>query len=275
MKVPGLPQDVHSSPAPGALYRLRFAAKGDAGGGGSIVSGVSRVNRDFHATDSWREHAFIFSFPSDATSDYARLGQWEIKGRVSFDDAELLPVLATHARLPGGAELGEAESVRGGVYRFAPILGWAGANAHRTLLMNRASFNSDRWLFFNGSELVYRVGVRGVAQRSATLRVPARMASGSIAAAAHAAGAAGRTEPASLDHLPHCAGRAGRNLPLRTHARHHARLFADYLGQVEQHLRSRGWLDMAYTYFTTDPRVMLEHRDRVARMIERLQTPTP
>lgn len=158
--------------APGALYRLRFAAKGDEGvGGGSIVSGVSRVNRDFHATDSWQEHAFIFSFPSDATSDYARLGQWEVKGRVSFDDAELLPVLATHARLPGGAELGEGESVRGGVYRFAPILGWAGANAHRTLLMNRASFNSDRWLFFNGSELVYRVGVRGVAQRSATLRV--------------------------------------------------------------------------------------------------------
>jgi len=25
------------------------------------------------------------------------------------------------------------------------------------------------------------------------------------------------------------------------------------------------------THFTTDPRVMLEHRDRVARMIERLR----
>lgn len=160
--------------APGSLYRVRFAAKGDAGagaGGGLIVSGVSRVNRDFHATDSWQEHAFVFSFPSDATNDYARLGQWEIKGRVSFDDAELLPVLATHARLPGGAEVGEAESVRGGVYRFAPILGWAGANAHRPLFLNRASFNSDRWLFSAGSELVYRVGVRGAVQRSATLRV--------------------------------------------------------------------------------------------------------
>ncbi len=158
--------------APGALYRMRFAAKRDTGaGGGSIMSGVSRVNRDFHTTESWQEHAFVFSFPNATTNDYARLGQWQIKGRVNFDDAELLPVLAMHSRLPGGAELGEAESVRGGVYRFAPNLGWIGANAHRPLFLNRASFNSDRWLFSTGSELVYRVGVPGVPQRSATLRV--------------------------------------------------------------------------------------------------------
>ncbi len=150
---------------------MRFAAKGDAVSGGTIVSGVSRVNHDFPATNAWQEHAFVFSFPNDAESDFARLGQWELKGRVSFDDADLLPVLATHAALPGGAPLGEAESVRGGVYRFAPDWGWFGANAHRPLFGNRASFNSDRWLFTTGSELVYRVGVQGVPQRGGTLRV--------------------------------------------------------------------------------------------------------
>jgi len=33
----------------------------------------------------------------------------------------------------------------------------------------------------------------------------------------------------------------------------HARLFRDYLSQIEQHLRERGWLDRAYTYWFDEP----------------------
>ncbi|MCZ7639697.1 MAG: hypothetical protein M5U12_28815 [Verrucomicrobia bacterium] len=33
----------------------------------------------------------------------------------------------------------------------------------------------------------------------------------------------------------------------------HTRLFQDYLGQVERHLRARGWLDRAYTYWFDEP----------------------
>ncbi len=33
----------------------------------------------------------------------------------------------------------------------------------------------------------------------------------------------------------------------------HARLFGDYLGQVERHLRERGWLDRAFTYWFDEP----------------------
>jgi hypothetical protein len=33
----------------------------------------------------------------------------------------------------------------------------------------------------------------------------------------------------------------------------HARLFADYLGQVERRLRERGWLDKAFTYWFDEP----------------------
>jgi len=33
----------------------------------------------------------------------------------------------------------------------------------------------------------------------------------------------------------------------------HARLFADYLGRIERHLRERGWLDRAYTYWFDEP----------------------
>jgi hypothetical protein len=155
---------------PGGLHRLRFSAR-STGSGGSIVSGTGRVNHDFHAGDQWSELGFTFITPSDASNDYVRLGQWEVNGRVSFEDAELLPVLATHGRAANGAELGEAESIRGGVYRFTPRFGWTGANYHRPLHASRASFNSDRWVFAPGSELIYRPGLRGAAQRGATLRV--------------------------------------------------------------------------------------------------------
>ncbi|MDW8310594.1 MAG: DUF4091 domain-containing protein, partial [Verrucomicrobiales bacterium] len=33
----------------------------------------------------------------------------------------------------------------------------------------------------------------------------------------------------------------------------HARLFGDYLGQMERHLRERGWLEKAYTYWFDEP----------------------
>ncbi len=156
--------------APGGLYRLRSAAR-STGSGGSIVSGTGRVNSDFHPGEQWSEIGFTFITPTDASNDFVRLGQWEVNGRVSFDDAELLPVLATHASVAGGAELGEGESIRAGVYRFTPQFGWLAANFHRALFANRASFNSDRWVFSPGAELIYRLGVRGVAQRGATLRV--------------------------------------------------------------------------------------------------------
>lgn len=155
---------------PDSLYRIAVSARSDASGG-SGIAGAGRVHRDFRATSQWQEQRFVFSTPTDSASEAVRLGEWHVKGGLVFDDAELLPVLAAHVRLPGGAELGEAESIRGGTYRFNPHFGWPGANYHRPLRVNHAAFNSDRWMFSPGAELIYRVGVRGVAQQSATLRV--------------------------------------------------------------------------------------------------------
>ena len=137
---------------PGGLYRLSFRGRKAPGAtGGCAVSGLSRVNRDFQFTDDWQRYSFAFSVPDDGTSDFLRLGQWEVKGEVFFDDVEVLPVLPAHY-----SDLGEAESLRDGTYRFTPDFGWAGANFHRPLHANRANFNSDRWLFSAGSEVVYR-----------------------------------------------------------------------------------------------------------------------
>src|SRR6185369_8792760 len=88
-----------------------------------------------------------------------------------FDDAELVPVTAVHTRLTSGATIGEAESIHEGIYRFNPHFGWLGANYHRPLLLNRTAFNTDRWNFAAGSELIYRLGAAGLTQRSATAQV--------------------------------------------------------------------------------------------------------
>jgi Glycoside hydrolase 123, catalytic domain len=166
---------------PGGLYRLKLRGRREDGSsGGTAVAGTSRINRDFRLDASWEEKSFVFAAPSDATNDYVRLGQWHVQGRVAFAGAELAPVMAAHLRLANGGEIGEAESIRGGVYRFSPRFDWVGANAHRPLFLNRAGFNSDRWLFPAGAELVYRLGVAGLTQKSARVRVAINYYSGGV-----------------------------------------------------------------------------------------------
>src|SRR5213075_1624263 len=104
---------------PGSLYRLSFSGQGEAGEGeGAAFAGLSRVNRDFLPTDSWERYGFVLSIPADGTNDFVRLGEWHLKGSMSFGDVEMLPVLAVHKRIDGGAELGEGERIQGGSYRF-------------------------------------------------------------------------------------------------------------------------------------------------------------
>lgn len=157
---------------PAGLYRLAFFTRRDAGtGGGCVVAGTGRVNRDFHPGETWTECRFVFSVPPDDTNEFIRLGQWEMKGRVFFDDAELLPVMAAHQADASGMELGEGERIEHAIYHFQPNFGWSGANYHRPLFRNRAAFNSDRWCFSPGAELVYRFALPGLAQTNARVRV--------------------------------------------------------------------------------------------------------
>ena len=98
------------------------------------------MNRDFRLANEWQERSYVFTVPADGTNDFVRFGQWQVKGRIAFDEVELEPVLATHTRLADGSKLGEAESIRDGVYRFSPKFGWMGANFHRPLFVNRAGY---------------------------------------------------------------------------------------------------------------------------------------
>ena len=161
---------------PGGLYALHFhARRSPDASGGTAVAGTSRVNRDFPLDGEWREYRFIFREPDDATNDFVRLGQWHVNGVVEFDDAELLPVLASHQSVSGAGDnelrLGAAEKIEGGRYRFAPDFGWQGAEFHRPLWRATASFNSDRWVFSPGAEVVYRFGLAGCEQTNARVSV--------------------------------------------------------------------------------------------------------
>jgi hypothetical protein len=155
----------------GKLYRLTFWGRRDAGAGGTAVAGPAGVNRDFTLSEQWQSCSFIFCQPTDPDAGYIRLGQWRMKAPAYFDDVELAPVLAVHARTAGEVELGEGESIRDGIYRCRLNLAWQGSNFHRTLAKNRAGFNSDRWLFSPGAFVVYRHCLPEHTQKGARVRV--------------------------------------------------------------------------------------------------------
>ena len=157
---------------PGALYHLSFFARRDPETrGGCAVSGTGEVNRDFHVEEDWQPYGFTFAPPQNAAGDSVRLGQWEVNGRVYFDDATLRPVQVTHASFPGIGPLGDGETVRRGVYHFNATYGGAAANYHRPLFRNRCGFNSDRWTFGPGSEVIYRHDLPEAVQQSASVRL--------------------------------------------------------------------------------------------------------
>jgi hypothetical protein len=158
--------------SPGALYEFScFARVAPGTSGGTPLFGTTRVHRDFGFTEDWQCYSYIFVVPGHGASDYVRAGQWEVKGEIFFDDVQLHPVLATHESTDAGIELGEGESVRAGSYRFHPDFAWRGANYHRPLTRNRAGFNSNRWLFSPGAEVVYRHQIGKVAQATGRVRV--------------------------------------------------------------------------------------------------------
>jgi hypothetical protein len=155
---------------PGGLYCLRFYGRVDSGvSGGCIVAGTDRVNRDFRLTEKWQAYHYIFSAPQGRETSHVRLGQWQQKGVAYFDQVELLPV--TPLLSIEEYDLGEGEGVDNGVYHFQADYGWEGANYHPALRTNHCGFNSDRWTFAPGDEVVYRHHLTSASQLRATLRV--------------------------------------------------------------------------------------------------------
>lgn len=151
----------------GGAYAFRYCARVQ-GSSGTIVSGLEGVNRDFGTPGAWTTCGFAFRVP-DAGPSVLRLGQWQVKGEVLFHSPELYPVQAVHRRW-GDLVLGEGERLEGGIYTDTHTLHWRGSTIHRTLIKQNVNFNSNRWCFGQGSNVVYRYTLP-VPMKSGEIRV--------------------------------------------------------------------------------------------------------
>ncbi|MCH5374863.1 MAG: hypothetical protein JJ992_12885, partial [Planctomycetes bacterium] len=140
---------------PGRLYRFQTRAR-RVGGSGSAVTGPTFANRDqAKLTNHWEWIGHVFRVPDRVNGAYLRLGQWHATGGIQFDQVRLSPVLAIHRQF-GDLTLGAGEMVRNGVYTFVGTFAHEGSNDHRVLQSATAGFNSDRWTFGPGDEVIYR-----------------------------------------------------------------------------------------------------------------------
>lgn len=157
---------------PGGLYEITFRARRTTGTtGGVAFVGTSRIHRDFRVGEGWAEFRFVFRQPDDVRTDYVRLGQWNVNGTLEFDQVNLMPARIAGTDPHSDPSLGEGESLRGEWYRFRPVYAWEGANYHRPLMRATARFNTDRWVFTGGAEVIYRFEVPQGTQREAQLLV--------------------------------------------------------------------------------------------------------
>ncbi len=138
---------------PGSAWVFRVRAKGT--GAGTLIVGPSRVNRDFPPPRDWTTLSYALRLPDAGEKAYLRLGEWHLAGEALFDGAELVPARVVHRRW-GEIELGEGESLDSGRYLDHHDLGGPHSTLHRTLQRQAASFNTNRWTFGEGDEVVYR-----------------------------------------------------------------------------------------------------------------------
>jgi len=153
---------------PNTLCRVSFWMKAERATGGCVISGPSFCNRDFRAQTGWQRRSFVFITPAEVGDAYLRFGQWHLATKVAFDDIELKPTEAVHEQF-GGITLGEGEEIGGSRYTFSAPLGAQGANHSRPLHTFRCGFNSNRWCFHDGAEVIYRHAIPGHDQVAATI----------------------------------------------------------------------------------------------------------
>ncbi len=156
---------------PAATYEVScWLRTQPGGGGGCLITGPSFANKDFLATGEWTRARYVIRTPDVLGEAYVRFGQWHFAGTAFYDDVALRPARPIN-NMQGKIELGHGESVDGDRYRFDSRLGGYNANYARTLHRLTAHFNSNRWVFFPGAEVVYRHQLPGVQHVQATVTV--------------------------------------------------------------------------------------------------------
>ena len=159
--------------APSRLYALYFSARSIDGKSGAPMSGPRFCNRDIgDLPQSWSSFRSIFFTPAQLQGEdsWLRFGQWRVEGSLAFDALRIVPVEPIYAQ-HSDIKLGEGENIKGTLYRFTAPFNSPARNHSRPLSNHRCDFNTNRWVFANESEVVYRHTLANRMQLSAKIGV--------------------------------------------------------------------------------------------------------
>jgi hypothetical protein len=154
---------------PGGLYAISYWAKGSAAGG-TAITGPLFANVDIGAPmTEWKYYRQIAAAPvGEHARQPLRFGQWHLNGTVIFDDIAVQHATAVHHQ-EQGMVLGEGEKLSVNEYSFrAPFHGQC-RNHSRPLHSHSAGFNSNRWVFGQGAEVIYCHEIAGREQLAASV----------------------------------------------------------------------------------------------------------
>ncbi len=146
---------------PGGVYSLRYMMRREEGQGvgGCAITGMNVCNVDHpDVGEKWQEMRQIIAVPTAPGDAWLRFGQWEAKGKYSFDAVHLCQTIPVY-RTFDGVELGAGERVLGNAYNFAPPMAEKNTNEFRGLRALNAYFNTNRFNFSNGQFLTFEHGV--------------------------------------------------------------------------------------------------------------------
>ena len=141
-------------------YRFSVSHRGVDSSGGCLPCGIEGFTRDFTTqSNQWADESFYFRMPPGVSSAPLKVGQWESNGTFEFRNAKLeqvVPIRKEFELRSGGFWLGNGETISDGVYRFRSDFAGKGANTQSPFFFaSNTTFNSNRWVFGGGSELVY------------------------------------------------------------------------------------------------------------------------
>ncbi len=157
--------------APGQTYECSTWIRTEPGSGpGSIITGPNFANYDFRSVEEWTQRRFVFRAPNETTDPYVRFGQWHFAGTALFDEVAIRPAQPIN-RSFGAIELGDGEAIEGDRYLFNSQMGGYRGNYSRPLQRLTAHFNTHRWVFFPGAEVVYRHAIADASHTSASVTV--------------------------------------------------------------------------------------------------------
>ena len=139
--------------APQHLCMFRFKARSIDKASGSCMAGTLFSFNSFTISENWKSYSMIFPISERVNKDALRLILYNGKSTYQFAEAEILPVVASSGI--SGLARGEEYDAQTGTWSFQSHFDAEGGSWCPTLKDFKGVFNTNRWMFGEGSYLVY------------------------------------------------------------------------------------------------------------------------